>query len=118
VTLITRKTYGGAYVAMNSRSLGATKVFAWPTAQVAVMGSVAAVRILHRRRLAEIDDAERPAVEAELAAEHDTLSGGLPRAVQIGVVDEIIEPTKTLTALARAIAEAPQRRGAHGNIPL
>jgi len=118
VTLVTRKTYGGAYVAMNSRSLGATKVFAWPAAQVAVMGSVAAIRILHRRRLAEVDDAERPAVEAELAAEHDTLSGGLARAVQIGVVDEIIEPTKTRSALARAIAEAPQRRGSHGNIPL
>ncbi len=118
VTLVTRKTYGGAYVAMNSRSLGATKVFAWPTAEVAVMGSVAAIRILHRRRLAEIDDAERPAVEAELAAEHDTLSGGLARAVEIGVVDEIVEPTKTLSAIARAIAEAPQRRGTHGNIPL
>ncbi len=118
VTLVTRKTYGGAYVAMNSRSLGATKVFAWPTAEVAVMGSVAAIRILHRRRLAEVDDAERPAVEAELAAEHDKLSGGLDRAVQIGVVDEIVEPKKTRTAIARAIAEAPQRRGRHGNIPL
>src|SRR5690606_18132204 len=51
VTLVTRKTYGGAYIAMNSRSLGATRVFAWPTAEVAVMGHVAAVRILHRRRL-------------------------------------------------------------------
>ena len=118
VTLVTRKTYGGAYVAMNSRSLGATKVFAWPTAHVAVMGSVAAVRILHRRRLAEVDDAERPAVEAELAAEHDKLSGGLARAVEIGVVDEIVEPTKTRSAIARAIGEAPQRRGSHGNIPL
>ncbi len=52
VTLITRKAYGGAYIAMNSRALGATRVFAWPGAQVAVMGSVAAVRILHRRTLA------------------------------------------------------------------
>ena len=52
VTLVTRKAYGGAYIAMNSRSLGATRVFAWPGAEVAVMGAVAAVRILHRRRLA------------------------------------------------------------------
>ncbi len=118
VTLVTRKTYGGAYVAMNSRSLGATKVFAWPSAEVAVMGSIAAIRILHRRRLAEVDDAERPGVEAELAAEHDTLSGGLARAVEIGVVDEIVEPAKTRSALAEAIAAAPQNRGAHGNIPL
>src|ERR687890_291669 len=52
VTLVTRKSYGGAYIAMNARALGAVKVLAWPEAQVAVMGSVAAVRILHRRRLA------------------------------------------------------------------
>src|SRR5213596_1527898 len=54
VTLITRKAYGGAYIAMNSRSLGATKVLAWPGAQVAVMGSVSAGRILHRRTLASV----------------------------------------------------------------
>jgi len=118
VTLVTRKTYGGAYIAMNARSLGATKVFAWPTATVAVMGAVAAVRILHRRRLAEVPEEDRTQVENELAAEHEVLSGGLPRAVEIGVVDEIIEPTVTRSALARAIADAPQRRGNHGNIPL
>ena len=118
VTLVTRKTYGGAYIAMNARSLGATRVFAWPTAHVAVMGSVAAIRILHRRRLAEVDDAERAAVEQQLAEEHDLMSGGLARAVEIGVVDEIVEPGVTRSALARAIAEAPQRRGNHGNIPL
>ncbi|UIJ34258.1 acyl-CoA carboxylase subunit beta [Allobranchiibius sp. GilTou73] len=118
VTLVTRKTYGGAYIAMNSRSLGATRVFAWPTAEVAVMGHVAAVRILHRRRLAEVDPAERVTVENELAEEHAVLAGGLPRAVEIGVVDEVIESTSTRTALATAIAAAPQRRGEHGNIPL
>jgi len=118
VTLVTRKSYGGSYIAMNARCLGATKVFAWPTATVAVMGAVAAVRILHRRRLAEVAEEDRAQVENELAAEHEILSGGLPRAVEIGVVDEIIEPTDTRSALAVAIAEAPQRRGNHGNIPL
>ncbi|GAA1237107.1 hypothetical protein GCM10009657_10960 [Oryzihumus leptocrescens] len=118
VTLVTRKTYGGAYIAMNSRSLGATRVFAWPTAEVAVMGAVAAVRILHRRRLAEVPEEDRTQVENELALEHEKLAGGLPRAVDIGVIDEVVEPTKTRSALARAIAEAPQRRGHHGNIPL
>lgn len=118
VTLVTRKSYGGAYIAMNARCLGATKVFAWPTATVAVMGAVAAVRILHRRRLAEVADEDRTQVENELALEHEALSGGLQRAVEIGVVDEIIEPTQTRRALAVAIAEAPQRRGYHGNIPL
>ena len=118
VTVVTRKTYGGAYIAMNSRSLGATKVFAWPEAHVAVMGSVAAVRILHRRRLAEVDESERAEVEQELADEHDRLSGGLQRAVDIGVVDEILEPTRTRSTVAAALAGAPARRGEHGNIPL
>jgi acetyl-CoA/propionyl-CoA carboxylase carboxyl transferase subunit len=118
VTLVTRKTYGGAYIAMNSRSLGATRVFAWPTAEIAVMGHVAAVRILHRRKLAEVSEEERTRVENELAVEHQKLTGGLPRAVEIGVIDEIVEPAATRSALARAIVEGPQRRGRHGNIPL
>lgn len=118
VTLVTRKAYGGAYIAMNSRALGATKVLAWPDAQVAVMGAVAAVRILHRRRLAEVAEDVRPQVEKELAEEHERLAGGLSRALDLGVVDEVVEPTVTRSALARAIAEAPAVRGEHGNIPL
>src|SRR5262245_1197441 len=118
VTLVTRKSYGGAYIAMNSRSLGATAVFAWPTAEVAVMGAVAAVRILHRRRLAEVSEDLRLQVEQELAEEHAQLAGGLAKAVEIGVVDEIVAPDMTRSALATAIAEAPQVRGQHSNIPL
>ncbi len=118
VTLVTRKTYGGAYIAMNSRSLGATRVFAWPTAEIAVMGHVAAVRILHRRKLAEVPEQDRPQAEEELAVEHARLTGGLARAVEIGVIDEVVEPKKTRSALAAALASAPQRRGQHGNIPL
>ena len=118
VTLITRKAYGGAYIAMNSRSLGATRVLAWPGAQVAVMGSVAAVRILHRRRLADVPTDLRVAVEQELADEHEQLAGGLRRAEEIGVVDQVVEPGGTRSALARALAAAPQVRGRHGNIPL
>jgi acetyl-CoA/propionyl-CoA carboxylase carboxyl transferase subunit len=125
VTLVTRKTYGGAYIAMNSRSLGATKVFAWPGAEVAVMGAVAAVRIIHRRKLAEVSEDIRPRVEAELAVEHEKVSGGLQRAIEIGVVDEIVEPDRSRSAIAAAIAAAPGGlgggdlvRGAHGNIPL
>jgi acetyl-CoA/propionyl-CoA carboxylase carboxyl transferase subunit len=118
VTLVTRKAYGGAYIAMNSRSLGATKVFAWPGAEVAVMGAVAAIRVLHRRLLADVPEELREAMELELAAEHEKISGGVARAVEIGVVDEIIEPTATRSVLAKAILAAPARRGAHGNIPL
>ncbi len=118
VTLITRKAYGGAYIAMNSRALGATRVFAWPGAEVAVMGAVAAVRILHRRKLAEVSEETRPALELELAREHEQLAGGLQRAIDLGVVDEVVAPERTRSALAAALAEAPQVRGRHGNIPL
>ncbi len=119
VTLVTRKSYGGAYIAMNSRALGATRVFAWPGAQIAVMGAVAAVRILHRRKLASVDPDLRPTVEAELAEEHETIAGGVEKAVEIGVVDEVVEPAKTRSALAAALADADHGiRGQHGNIPL
>ena len=118
VTLITRKAYGGAYIAMNSRSLGATAVLAWPGAEVAVMGSVAAVRILHRRKLAEVGEALRPSLELELAAEHEKLAGSIDKAVAIGVVDSVVSPASTRSTIADAIAAAPPRRGSHGNIPL
>jgi acetyl-CoA/propionyl-CoA carboxylase carboxyl transferase subunit len=118
ITLVLRKSYGGAYIAMNSRALGATRVFAWPGAEIAVMGAVAAIRILHRRTLADVPPDKLHEVEADLAAEHERQSGGLERAQAIGVVDEVIEPSRTREAIARAIARAPQCRGGHGNIPL
>jgi acetyl-CoA/propionyl-CoA carboxylase carboxyl transferase subunit len=118
VTLVTRKAYGGAYIAMNSRALGATKVFAWPGAEVAVMGAVAAIRILHRRTLADVPLDKLHQVEGELAAEHEREAGALDRARGLAVIDEIIEPSRTREAIARAIAGAPDMRGSHGNIPL
>jgi acetyl-CoA/propionyl-CoA carboxylase carboxyl transferase subunit len=118
VTLVTRKAVGGAYIAMNSRALGATRVYAWPGAEVAVMGAVAAVRILHRRTLASVPPERLHEAETELAAEHEATAGGLQRAVEIGVIDAIIEPSQTRGELIRAIAEAPQLRGVHANIPL
>ncbi len=118
VTLVTRKAIGGAYIAMNSRALGATRVFAWPGAEIAVMGAVPAVRILHRRTLAAAAAGERQALEAKLAAEHLEIVGALDRAIAVGVVDEVIEPDKTRQAILDAITDAPASRGQHGNIPL
>lgn len=119
VTLVTRKAYGGAYIAMNSRSLGATQVFAWPGAEIAVMGPVAAIRILHRRKLAEVPADMLAQVEAELAAEHEHIAGGVEKAVEIGVVDRIITPQETRSAIAAAIRVADTGiRGDHTNIPL
>jgi acetyl-CoA/propionyl-CoA carboxylase carboxyl transferase subunit len=118
VTLVTRKAYGGAYIAMNSRSLGATAVFAWPSAEVAVMGASAAVNILHRKRLAAAAPDERDALRAELVEEQLVVAGGVNRALEIGVVDDVIKPTETRRRIAEALAGAPAARGAHGNIPL
>jgi acetyl-CoA/propionyl-CoA carboxylase carboxyl transferase subunit len=118
ITLVTRKAFGGAYIAMNSRSLGATQVFAWPDAEVAVMGAKAAVSILHRKALTAAAEDERDALHAKLAEHHEKIAGGVDRAVAIGVVDEVIKPAQTRRRLAEALAAAPAGRGAHGNIPL
>jgi acetyl-CoA/propionyl-CoA carboxylase carboxyl transferase subunit len=118
VTLVTRKSYGGAYIALNSRALGATAVFAWPDAQIAVMGAEAAVGILHRKKIAQAADHEREALKSRLAAEHAEIAGGTSRAMEIGVLDEVISPRQTRRRLAEAFAMAPAGRGLHGNIPL
>ncbi|MGM1061503.1 acyl-CoA carboxylase subunit beta [Saccharothrix sp. Mg75] len=118
VTVITRKSYGGAYIAMNSRSLGATRVFAWPGAEVAVMGAEAAVGILHRKKLAAVPEEDRAALLQELVAEQRRVSGGVDRALELGVVDEVIAPEQTRRRVAEELAAAPAGRGHHGNIPL
>ncbi len=120
VTLVTRKAYGGAYIAMNSRSLGATRVFAWPTAEVAVMGAVAAVRILHRRRLAEVpEDAARARSRPSSPPSTSASPAASPRALEIGVVDEVVDAGAD--PRRRSPRRSPPPRppaGAHGNIPL
>src|SRR6266511_2224603 len=118
VTLVTRKAFGGAYIAMNSRSLGATAVFAWPDAEVAVMGASAAVNILHRKKLAAAPAEEREALRAKLVEEQLKVAGGVNRALEIGVVADVVEPSETRKRIAEALAGAPAARGAHGNIPL
>ena len=118
VTLVTRKAYGGAYIAMNSRALGATAVFAWPSAEIAVMGAGAAVNILHRKKLAAVPQDQREALREQLVAEQLRVAGGVGRALEIGVVDDVIEPRDSRRRIAEALAAAPPARGAHGNIPL
>ncbi|MFC3987341.1 acyl-CoA carboxylase subunit beta [Actinoplanes siamensis] len=118
VTLMVRKAYGGAYIAMNSRSLGATAVLAWPDAEVAVMGAAAAVNILHRKVLAAASDGEREQLRARLVEEQIRTAGGVHRAVEAGLVDQIVAPAQTRRRIAEVLAAAAQRRGRHGNIPL
>src|SRR3954466_7414970 len=118
VTVITRKAYGGAYIAMNSRSLGATHVFAWPDAELAVMGATAAVRLIHRRKLAEVPEQQRGDVEAELVAEHERESGGVGRGVELGLIDDVIAPDDTRAAVSEVLSQCVPVRGQHRNIPL
>jgi acetyl-CoA/propionyl-CoA carboxylase carboxyl transferase subunit len=118
VTVVTRKAYGGAYVAMNSPALGATAVFAWPDTEIAVMSADAAVGILHRRELAAAGEAERPGLRRRLVERHARVAGGVHQALDLGLVDEVIEPMKTRQRVAAALAGAPAGRGRHGNIPI
>ena len=119
VTLVTRKAYGGAYIAMNSRSLGATAVFAWPDAEIAVMGAVAAVRILHRRTLAAV-----PAGAAARGRRRSwPRSTRPPRAAcsapsTSASSTRSSSPARPARELARGDRRGAPRAGAHGNIPL
>jgi acetyl-CoA carboxylase carboxyltransferase component len=101
VTVILRKSFGGAYITMNSKELGADYVFAWPQAELGVMGAKPAVGIIHRRALAGADDPEslREVLAAEYAREHLAPS----TAAALGAIDEIIEPVDTRRRLSWAL---------------
>ena len=121
VTLITRKAYGGAYVAMCSKSLGADMVFAWPTAEVAVMGSDGAVNIIFKNDIAKAEDKEamRLQILEDYAAEFATPY----KAAERGFVDDVIEPHTTRQRVIDAFAMLEGKREKrpakkHGNIPL
>ena len=121
VTVITRKAYGGAYLVMNSRALRADVAFAWPTAQIAVMGAQGAVNVIHRRELAKADDAD--ARRAELIAEYEEAFNNPYVAAERGLIDEVIEPRETRTRLIRTLDMLRNKRESlppkkHGNIPL
>jgi propionyl-CoA carboxylase beta chain len=121
ITVITRKAYGGAYVVLNSKHIGADFAVAWPTAEIAVMGPEAAVGLVFRRELAAADDPT--ARRAELVAEYEDLFASPWQAAGRGYVDDVIEPRTTRPWLVRALALARAKRVAtpprkHGNIPL
>ena len=121
VTLIMRKAFGGAYIAMNSKYTGADYVYAWPIAQIAVMGPEGAVDILHRKRLEKsahpekerkklIDDYQRTYLNPYIGAEN-------------GYIDDVIDPDETRAVISRSFealrgkkAAGPEKK--HGNIPL
>jgi acetyl-CoA carboxylase carboxyltransferase component len=121
VSVIMRKAYGGAYVVMNSKSIGADLAYAWPSAELAVMGAAGAVEIVHRRELAAAED--REATRARLVREYEERYSSPFAAAERGYIDDVIDPADTRRVLARSLAllrskreELPKRK--HGNIPL
>ncbi|HEX4107868.1 MAG TPA: acyl-CoA carboxylase subunit beta [Solirubrobacteraceae bacterium] len=119
VTVILRKAFGGAFIAMNSKELGADYVFAWPQAQLGVMGAEQAVGITHRREIAAAEDPA--ATQAQFAAEYAAEHLGVGAAVADGFVDEIIAPAETRARAAAAFGTLAGMARTHpgtGNIPL
>ncbi|HLY81392.1 MAG TPA: acyl-CoA carboxylase subunit beta [Acidimicrobiales bacterium] len=121
IQVITRKAYGGAYVVMNSKSIGADLAYAWPSAELAVMGPQGAVEILYRRELAEAPDPV--ARRRELVDEYTERYANPYLAAERGFGDDVIDPADTRAVLSRAIEvlrtkreELPKRK--HGNVPL
>jgi propionyl-CoA carboxylase beta chain len=120
ITVITRKAYGGAYLVMNARGIRADLVYAWPSAEIAVMGAQGAVNIIHRRDLADADDPETKRVE--LVTDYETKFNNPYVASELGLVDEVIEPRETRAKLIRAMNVLRNKREVlppkkHGNGP-
>jgi acetyl-CoA carboxylase carboxyltransferase component len=121
MTVITRKAYGGAYVVMNSKHIRADISYAWPSAEIAVMGPEGAVNIIRRKEIAAAGDTK--AKRAELIADYTAKFANPYIAAERGYVDDVIDPADTRRHLVNALEmlrskreTIPQRK--HGNIPL
>ncbi|MBN1811957.1 MAG: methylmalonyl-CoA carboxyltransferase [Anaerolineae bacterium] len=121
VTVITRKAYGGAYIVMNSKHLRGDVSYAWPTAEIAVMGPEGAVNVVFRREVAEADDPE--AKRQELVEEYREEFANPYVAAARGYIDDVIEPAETRPRIIEALKMLQNKRDTnppkkHGNIPL
>lgn len=121
ISLIMRKAYGGAYIAMNSKEMGADIVYAWPVAEIAVMGADGAVNIAFKRKIKAAENPEE--MRAQCKKEYESRFLNPYAAASRGYVNEIIKPEETREALLKALrglknkqAELPKKK--HGNIPL
>lgn len=121
ITIILRKAYGGAYIVMGSRHMGADQVFAWPTAEIAVMGAKGAVSILYGK---EIKKAQNPEefIKKKMK-EYERAFSNPYRAAEMGFVDDVIEPSETRPRIIKALETILSKRETqppkkHGNIPL
>ena len=121
VSVITRKAYGGAYLVMNARGIRADTVFAWPSAEIAVMGASGAVNVIFRREIAAAEDPEQRRLE--LVREYEEEFNNPYKAAELGLVDAVIEPRETRAHLIAALEMLRTKRESlpskkHGNIPL
>jgi propionyl-CoA carboxylase beta chain len=121
VTLITRKAYGGAFIVMGSKYIGADINLAWPSAEIAVMGAQGAVNILYRSELKNAADPESK--RAELITEYNETLANPYLAAERGYIDAVIEPSQTREYITKAFRSLKTKRDAlpprkHGNIPL
>lgn len=121
ITVITRKAYGGAYDVMNSKHIGADMNYAWPTAEIAVMGAKGAAEIIFKREITSAEDKEAKWKEMEL--KYSEIFANPYRAAERGFIDEVIEPAETRLKLIHAfkmlenkVVNNPRKK--HGNIPL
>ena len=121
ITIITRKAYGGAFVVMNSLGIGGDFNFAWPTAEIAVMGPAGAIKIVNRAELTAATDREK--LEKELIEKYKEEIANPFKAEELGMIDDVIMPSETRRILVTAFDilsnkqySQPERK--HGNIPL
>ena len=119
VCVVVRKAYGGAYIVMDSMGLGADKLFAWPSAEIAVMGAEGAVDIIHKKEIKEADD--KDLLKEQLVSEYNEKFSNPDIAAKLGLVDKIIKPSETRKVVTEAFKELVNKTNLgdkHGNIPL
>ena len=124
VTVELRKSYGGSYIVMNSKHLRADLVYAWPSAQIAVMGADGAVNVLYAKEMKAAEDpAEKEAIRAQKKAEYEELFSNPYQAAEKGYIDDVIEPRNTRFRIIRALEslagkKQPMPAKKHDNLPL
>ena len=119
VCVVVRKAYGGAYIVMDSMGLGADKLFAWPSAEIAVMGAEGAVDIIHKKEIKEA--ADKDLLKEQLVNEYNEKFSNPDIAAKLGLVDKIIKPSETRRVVTEAFKELVNKTNLgdkHGNIPL